>query len=146
MLILVALRLGWRLSNPTPALPAALERYQRFLARANHAFLYALLLIFPLSGWAALSTLIGNPDWDEGIHFVKLGIPGLVPPETDGDYSAYRLFAIIHRGCWQVGGFILALHLVAAAWHEIVQKDGTRVCCRTASRNHCADALPASGR
>src|SRR5689334_2839094 len=41
----VLARLGWRLRHPTPALPASLTTYHRWLARLNQGALYALLLI-----------------------------------------------------------------------------------------------------
>ena len=41
---LALLRLGWRLANPTPPLPATMPAWQRRAARASHAALYALML------------------------------------------------------------------------------------------------------
>ena len=78
ILILATLRLTWRASNPTPALPPGLAAYQRALARLTHVFLYALLFAFPLSGWATLSAYEGVVD------AVKLSPPthGLTPQQT----------------------------------------------------------------
>ena len=52
VLFLTALRLGWRLVQPTPSLPAGTSALQRWAARAGHAGLYALLVAVPASGWA----------------------------------------------------------------------------------------------
>lgn len=52
VLILVVARLGWRLRQPVPDLPAGLAAYQRWLAKLNHVILYALMFLLPLSGWA----------------------------------------------------------------------------------------------
>lgn len=121
VLILAAFRLGWRVSQPTPDLPAALETYQRWLARATHIFLYVLLFAFPLSGWAALSALGEFPifffGWDSVWPIVeKVGLR---------DQYGFIFFRDIHHLCWQVGGAILGLHILAALWHHLVKKDGT---------------------
>ena len=54
ILILATLRLTWRVTNPTPGMPAGLAAYQRHLARLTHVFLYALLF--------ALDQASGAPD------------------------------------------------------------------------------------
>ena len=118
ILILVTLRLGWRVTNPTPALPAGLAAYQRGLARLTHGFLYGLLLAFPLSGWATLSAYEGQFPiyffgWDS--------VPRLVPQAADN--SGYLFYANIHKTCWRIGAVVLGLHVVAAVWHHLVKKD-----------------------
>ena len=121
ILILVTLRLAWRLRNPTPDLPRALERWQRVTARVTHAFLYGLLIVFPLTGWAALSAYDGKFPiyffgWDNVFRIVPQAKPS--SPFTSD------LFGEIHETCWKVGAFVLALHVVAALWHEYVKHDG----------------------
>jgi cytochrome b561 len=51
VLLLTALRLGWRLVQPTPALPAGMPGWQRAAAHAGHLGLYGLLVLIPASGW-----------------------------------------------------------------------------------------------
>lgn len=121
ILILVMLRLSWRLGNPSPALPGALVAWQRFVARVTHIALYALLFIFPLSGWAALSAWTGDFPiyffgWDNVFRIVPQAAPGS-PFNSD-------LFGEIHESCWKVGAAILLLHISAALWHEYIRKDG----------------------
>jgi cytochrome b561 len=121
VLILVALRLSWRLGNPTPELPAALVAWQRFTARVTHAVLYGLLVVFPLSGWSILSAYDGKFPifffgWDN--------VPRLVPRVPKGSPFDSDFFTDIHETCWAVGGVVLALHVTAALWHEFVKKDG----------------------
>lgn len=121
VLILAAIRLGWRVSQPSPEIPASLATYQRWLAHATHAFLYALLFIAPLSGWATLSAYGEWPIylfvWDD-----------IVPPIVDklplSDPNGFDLYSTIHKLCYQVGGALLALHIAAAVWHQKVMKDG----------------------
>ena len=122
ILILAALRITWRVSNPTPGLPAGLAAYQRFLARATHVLLYVLMFAYPLSGWAALSAYDGEFPifffgWDT--------VPRIVPQVAEGQPFDYPFFAQIHRFGWRIGAFILGLHVVGALWHQFVAKDGT---------------------
>jgi cytochrome b561 len=119
VLMLVTLRLGWRLSNPGPAVPAALAAYQRALARLNHAFLYALLFLIPLSGWASMSAYGEAPTY----FFWLEGLPGIVPKVPLSDPFGYGFFASIHRYGIYAGGALLSLHVVAALWHQYAIKD-----------------------
>jgi cytochrome b561 len=119
VLILAALRLGWRAANPTPGLPAGLAAYQRFLARVTHGFLYVLLFVFPLSGWATLSVYEGEfPIFFFGID----SMPRLLP-QADTN-APYIFYAAIHKACWRAGGLLLGLHVVAALWHQFIVRDG----------------------
>ncbi|MEZ5565336.1 MAG: cytochrome b [Gammaproteobacteria bacterium] len=120
ILILVTLRLVWRSTNPTPDLPPGLARYQRWLARLTHVFLYGLLFAFPLSGWATLSAYEGEFPifffgWDD--------VPRLVPQSIDGSHQPYEFYAAIHKTCWRIGAVVLGLHVVGALWHHWVLKD-----------------------
>ena len=121
VLILVMLRLSWRLANPTPQLPAGLAAYQRLVARATHALLYGLLIVFPLTGWATLSAYDGEFPiyffgWD---HVFRI-----VPQATRDSPFNSDLFGEIHETCWQIAAVILLLHISAALWHQYVKKDG----------------------
>lgn len=121
ILILAVLRLSWRLGNPTPDLPAGLAAYQRFVARATHAVLYGLLIVFPLTGWAALSAYDGEFPifffgWDNVFR--------IVPQATPGSPFTSDLFGEIHETCWKIGAAVLLLHVTAALWHEYVKRDG----------------------
>lgn len=121
LLILVLLRLSWRLGNPTPDLPRSLAAYQRFTARATHAALYALLILFPLSGWAALSAY----DGDYPIYFFGWeNVFRIVPQAEKGAFFTSDFFGEFHETCWKIGAVLLTLHIVAALWHQLVNKDG----------------------
>lgn len=120
ILALAALRLGWRAVNPRPDLPAAIAAYQRFTARVTHVFLYGLLFVFPLTGWAALSAYEGQFPiyffgWDS--------VPRIVPQAGDGNHAPYEFYAAIHKACWRLGAVVLTLHVAGALWHHLVLKD-----------------------
>jgi len=55
VLILSLLRLGWRLMNPIPELPADFSPTKRILARGTHYTLYALMILVPFIGWELAS-------------------------------------------------------------------------------------------
>jgi cytochrome b561 len=121
LLMLVLLRLSWRLGNPSPELPGALQAWQRFVARTTHISLYALLLVFPLSGWAALSAYEGDfPIF----FFSRDDVFRIVPRASPGSPFNSDLFGEIHESCWKVGAVILLLHISAALWHEYIRRDG----------------------
>lgn len=120
ILMLATLRLGWRVSNPTPGLPANLARYQHFLARLTHVFLYTLMFVYPLTGWASLSAYEGEFPIFFGIWDI---MPRIVPQVPEGATFAYEFFADIHRLCWKVGAGVLGLHAAGALWHHFVARD-----------------------
>lgn len=133
VLIAATLRLSWRFANPTPGLPPALAAYQHLVARATHGLLYALLFVFPLTGWAALSAYDGEFPifffgWDDVFR--------IVPQAKEGSPWTSDLFGEVHETCWKVGAAVLGLHVVAALWHEYVRRDGvlTRMWRGTAGR------------
>jgi cytochrome b561 len=119
VLMLVTLRLGWRLSSPGPEVPKHLAAYQRVLAKLNHAFLYALLFAIPLSGWAAMSAYGLAPTY----FFWLEGLPNLVPTVGLTDPFGYSFYASIHRYGIYTGGALLSLHIIAALWHQFAIKD-----------------------
>ena len=51
ILLLVVLRLAWRLQNSPPSPPAELSRRETKLAKIGHWILYGLMIVVPLSGW-----------------------------------------------------------------------------------------------
>jgi cytochrome b561 len=109
VLLLVVARLVWRAVNPAPGLPIKLAPWQRYLARTTHIVLYGLLITFPLTGWATLSAYEG----EFPIYFFG----------WDGSHAPYEFYAAIHKACWRLGAAVLALHVAAALWHQLVAKD-----------------------
>ncbi|MFQ5633769.1 MAG: cytochrome b [Gammaproteobacteria bacterium] len=121
VLAIAVFRLGWRLSNTTPAIPSSLNAFQFYLARSTHVFLYLLMVIYPLTGWAALSAYEGEfPIFFFGYD----SMPRIVPQVIEGKPFDYPFFAGIHRNLWRIGGVLLGLHVFGALWHQYVAKDG----------------------
>ncbi|HEY4274916.1 MAG TPA: cytochrome b/b6 domain-containing protein, partial [Rhizomicrobium sp.] len=79
VLLLSLLRLGWRLMNPIPALPADFSPGKRIFARGTHYTLYALMILVPFIGWALASLpdrplvlAFGAIPWPKIFYFANL--------------------------------------------------------------------------
>jgi cytochrome b561 len=114
ILMLAALRLLWRLLNPTPALPDTLKPYERRLAHFSHAALYALLFAMPLTGWTMSSARNFPVSW-----FGLIQLPDLVAP----DRPLYRFLHETHETLAWVLVAVAALHVLGALKHHFVYKD-----------------------
>jgi cytochrome b561 len=114
ILALVVARLAWRLSDASPALPAAMPDWERRAARATHAMLYALLLAVPLSGWIASAA--SNVPFR---FFWQFPLPAIVAPdETLAELAKRSHFALL-----VAFAALVALHAGAALRHHFVRRD-----------------------
>ncbi len=113
ILLVMVVRLAWRLVRGAPPSIVAVP-WQRRLAGAVHALLYALLFVVPLAGWAWASA--------KGWPVVLFGIE--LPPLVPTNWPYRTLAATVHRNAgWAIIG-VVALHAVAALHHHIVLRDG----------------------
>ena len=115
ILALVAVRLAWRATHPAPALPAHLARWERAMALASHWMLYLILLGMPISGYI-LSSAAQYPVTYFGL-FTLPGLPKNAALANAADWVHVGL------GQWLVYGLV-ALHVLATAWHVAVRRDG----------------------
>lgn len=129
----VIARIGWRLTHPVPPLPRGTSRAAALLAHAVQAVLYALLLLVPVTGWAALSALAGAagypaPEiWFFGHDGFGPGglIPHIVTPVAYNSpvLFSYGFFAQAHVWLLIGGAFVLTLHVAGALRHHFILKD-----------------------
>jgi cytochrome b561 len=113
---LVALRLPARLFlNAPPALPA--PRWQTRAAHATHIVLYALMLLVPLAGWAALA--------HETTAFTLIG--GFALPLPDEHATWVELLGETHETLGNAFIWLAGLHAVAALVHHGLLRDTTLV-------------------
>ena len=122
VLLLVALRLLWRLTHRPPPLPGFLTPFERQAASSVHVLLYVLMIGMPLTGWALVSAsrlniptlLFGVVRWP---HLPVLPtLPDKAPVEA-------ALKAIHAYGGWFLIG-ILVLHVGGALRHQFIRHDG----------------------
>jgi cytochrome b561 len=122
VLILSLLRLGWRLVNPVPKMPADFTPAKRILARGTHYALYTLMILVPFIGWELASipshplVLFGNLPWPKIWYLANLAPAdqrhwaGIIAPSHV--ILAFLLFALA------IG------HLCAALfYHYMIRKD-----------------------
>jgi cytochrome b561 len=116
VLFLTALRLGWRLARPAPALPSSMSPMMQRAAHLGHYALYAVALIaLPLSGWI-WSSVAGKP-------IMMLGLV-LLPPLTAAAPEYYDTAKLVHQLlAWSFGLVVLG-HAGAALKHHFIDRDG----------------------
>ena len=115
ILILVALRLAYRLVNPPPPLLDSVMPLQRRIAELTHWGLYGLLLGMAISGYIRV-TAGGFPLE----VFDALGLPRLAPRSDSLAETAKQIHATLRIPL--IG--LIALHIGAALYHGLIKKDG----------------------
>lgn len=113
ILALVALRLLYRITHGAPADEPTLERWQRAVSHLTHWGIYALLVVVPIIGWAAVSAY--GPFEPFGIK-----LPSLL---ARNDELAKLLFAA-HKAAAILLTLLIAMHVGAALFHYFIRKDG----------------------
>ena len=119
LFVLVLLRLGWRLGHKPPAL--LLPVWQTRLAAIVHTALYALMIVMPLVGWAMVSASpLGIPT----LLYDLVPLPHLAFFESLADKkTAEATLKQIHSALAGVLALLAGSHVVAALWHQFIQKD-----------------------
>jgi cytochrome b561 len=114
ILLLAIIRLIWRFTNETPALPPTMKPYERVLAHVTHAGLYVLLFAMPISGWMMSSARNFPVSW-----FNLVQLPDLVKPNT----ALYEFLRDTHEVlAWTLGIFVV-LHVAGALKHHFIMRD-----------------------
>lgn len=122
ILVLTTARIGWRLLNPPPDLPADLSGLERIISRAVHIGFYALLVIMPLSGWLLVSTTY---DFDvTTVLYGTLVWPDL--PFVGGltNKSGHAAVETAHEIMARLMLLLLVLHVAGALKHQFAAETG----------------------
>lgn len=118
---LACLRLGWRLVNPTPALPDTMSAAERLLAHAGHYGLYACMFAMPLTGWLMASA---SPLQDAyGIKNMVFGQFEMPDPFVPGSEALVERFGAAHEAVAILLAVLLAGHAGAALKHHFIDRD-----------------------
>lgn len=118
---LAVVRIGWRLAQPAPELPAQMPRLERALARASHFALYLLMFVMPVSGWLMVSASTLQEQF--GIRNMVFGLFALPDPFQPGSKPLEELFRSVHVWSAVVMAAIMTGHAGAALRHHFVRKD-----------------------
>jgi cytochrome b561 len=113
VLLLVGLRIVWRLTHRPPALPDDLPRWQHAASHAVHGLLYLLILAVPMTGW-----LMSSAKGFQTVWFGVLPLPDLVEKNRElgqalgsaHEFLNYLLLALV------------ILHVVAALKHHFHER------------------------
>ncbi len=114
ILALMVIRVLWRLFHPPPPLPAGFPRIEALAAYADHALLYVLFLVMPLSGYVNAAA---------AGHAVSLfGLVAIPPLIPENGRLSQAAVAVHLAGQFVVYGLV-ALHVAAALMHRIVRRN-----------------------
>ena len=130
VLALSLVRLGWRLMNPPPPMPAHMPGWERFAAVATHWAFYALMIGLPLTGWLYVSA--GWSIHDEAplpvaTHWFGLfqvpALFGLNQADLGVREDAAEAALTAHAYLAYAALGLAALHVAAALKHQFFDRD-----------------------
>ena len=114
ILLIMLIRLVWRVVTAVPPPPADLPAPLQLLSRATHFLLYMILIVLPVLGWINASSR-GWQVWLLG--FIPL--PALVPSGSAWGHTmggVHQNVALILLG-------VAGLHILGAVYHQFVLRD-----------------------
>ena len=114
VLLLVLVRIGWRLSHRPPALPDSMRPWERTMAGVTHVVLYLLTLSVPLTGWLYSSA--------KGFKTMYLGLLP-IPDLLAKDALLAPLLRDWHENLNWIMVALVILHVGAALKHLVVGHD-----------------------
>jgi cytochrome b561 len=113
VLLLVVLRLCWRLASRPPA-PPDMPRLERAGAALSHALLYLLTIAMPLSGWVINSAANFPLKLFWLVPLPAIAVPGKALQESAED---------VHLVLFWLLAAVVMVHVAAALRHHYVKHD-----------------------
>lgn len=113
ILVLALVRLGWRVAHPPPPYPDDMPAWERVLGAWNHRVFYALILVIPLTGLAAVSGRGATTALIGGIPFPT--IPGISEDASEAAGGVHEALIFLTIG-------LLVLHVGAALKHQFLDR------------------------
>jgi cytochrome b561 len=115
LLLIVLVRLGYRLVKGAPPPDPTIPTLLRLAGHLTHWIVYLMLLLVPLLGWIGISL------------FPALGIFGLfsLPSITPVDPALSKQVLALHGLSARLLMALVVLHVLAALWHHLIRKDTT---------------------
>lgn len=118
LVLLMVLRLAWRLARGTPGVQAGASAWRRRLVVCVHGALYALMFLLPISGYVIWVWMQAPMD-----VFGWFDVPRLfVAPANDESGRALAWYVHVWGGWLLIG--LAGMHIGAALCHQSVRRDG----------------------
>ena len=116
LLVLVLLRLAWRLVVPNPPIASHPATWERALAKIVHTLFYVLLIALPLAGWLAMSKLESTVSvW--GLFTMPM-LP--VAPDPEGGKAIFELHGVVGQALL----ILMVIHILGTLKHTLIDRDG----------------------
>ena len=115
ILLLMVVRLAWRIVRGAPAAPTDLATPLRLASSVTHWAFYALLIVVPVLGWLSASGFNARPS----LMFVTK-LPLIARP----DERAAEWWGAWHGSLAWLLLAVIGLHVAAAIWHGLARDDG----------------------
>lgn len=115
LLVLVVLRILWKVTHREPPLPEGVPAIQRRIAGTTHWVLLLLLLVMTVSGYIRT---VG-----EGFPIELLNALG-VPPLIGENVELARTMSVVHKFSAYLLAALIAAHIGAAVHHAVIARDG----------------------
>ena len=112
-LVLIALRIFYRLFNQYPELPKGTPKLNIMLAKSNYLFLYILMLVMPASG--LLGSLLAGYNVSVFDLFLINGF--------EKNIEIAKIMWQIHGICFYCFLVSISAHLLGAIYHHFIIKD-----------------------
>ncbi|MDQ2737028.1 MAG: cytochrome b [Pseudomonadota bacterium] len=116
ILLVMVVRVVWRLTHRAPPPPSSLSPALQLVSRTTHVALYALLVALPLMGWANASAR----EW----NVMLFGVVPLPPLSSPGSSLGHAL-GDVHQTVAIVLLVTIGLHVLGALYHLAVVRDRT---------------------
>lgn len=114
IILVLVIRILWRLTHPVPLVRDNVPRWQQLLAALTHGLLYLVLAILLLLGWANASA--------RGFPISLFGIVPLPPIMPAGSRPGMAM-GDIHSFIGWVLLALVGVHVLAALYHRFVLRD-----------------------
>jgi cytochrome b561 len=121
--LLVLIRIGWRLSEPTPAQPAGSASWEKAAAHAGHLALYAVLIAVLITGYMNWSAFPARFDAARAaqMNLSVLGLFNVPAMHTKLDREVFKFWENGHMYLsWLLAGLVV-VHIVAALRHHFLK-------------------------
>ncbi|WP_431854858.1 cytochrome b [Azospirillum sp.] len=114
ILLLLAVRLAWRLTHSAPPPPAGLPGWQNRASSLIHGVLYLLLVVVPVLGWMNASARGWTVTLFSLVPLPALAAQGAPLGRSAGDVHVVLSYILLAA---------VAVHVLAALYHRFVLRD-----------------------